>query len=371
MSADINTDKPAVEPPPEKITVTPQERKLAHWFLLVAGLVVFLVVIGGIVRLTDSGLSIPEWPIINGSLLPPLTESGWEAVYKTYHQVIEGVTVDSVYHNAAPGIIPMGRFKTMFATEYFHRFAAAFLGFMYLFLMVRVFRNTVFRKRFGVRVVLAFLLLILQGVMGGIVVKYDLQAEFLMVHLGLAFAFFGILFWSALTLYNPPQPKKNYYNKFLGRMAWSAAIAVFLQVLSGGIVAGTKAGLSFNTWPKIGDYLIPPLKVLWYSYLPGLLNLVQNEVLIQFIHRWWAFAALFIILFMVFYSLKFRISSRGRMALRIVSSLIILQVILGIFTLLFKVPAALGVIHLSVGILLFANLLYITYELKNHEVSLL
>ena len=371
MSSDVSTDKIAVNDHSDQLDYRRQDIKLGHWFMLVAGMVFFLVVIGGIVRLTDSGLSIPEWPIINGSLLPPMTDSNWEAVYKTYHAVIEGVKVDSVYHNAAPGIIPIGKFKTMFATEYFHRFIAALLGIMYLILMFKIFKNANYRQRFGVRIVLAFLLLILQGVMGGIVVKYDLQAEFLTIHLGLAFAFFGILFWSALTLYNPPDQKETYYNRFLTRMGWSAVIAVFLQILSGGIVAGTKAGLNFNTWPKIGDYLIPPMSVLWRSYLPGLMNFIQNEVLVQFIHRWWAFAAMLVTLYLVFYSIKFRISMRCRIAFRIAASVIILQVVLGIFTLLFKVPAALGVIHLTVGILLFANLLFITYELKNHEVSLI
>jgi cytochrome c oxidase assembly protein subunit 15 len=349
------------------------ERDLKHlsrWFIWVSILVVFLVVVGGIVRLTGSGLSIPEWPIINGSLLPPISESDWEAVYKTYHSVIEGVEVDSIYHSAHPGIIPLGRFKQMFAFEYFHRSVAALLGIFFIILLIKVLRRKQVRAQYAARMWFAFALLIGQSVMGGIVVKYDLQAEFLAVHLGLAFAFFGLLFWTGLALNAPPIEKKNYYNRFLSRIAWTAVVAVYLQILSGGIVAGTKAGYSWNTWPKIGDYLIPPLNVLWRSYLPGLMNFIQNEILVQFIHRWWAFAALFVIFFLVFYTLRYHISRQARYAFRLVASLAVLQVILGILTLLLKVPAVLGVIHLAVGIILFANLLYITYELKNHEVSL-
>lgn len=345
------------------------DKKLGRWFMAVSFAVFVLVIIGGVVRLTGSGLSIPEWPIINGSLLPPMTDKGWEAVYKTYHSQIEGVEVDSVYHSAYPGVIPLGKFKQMFAIEYFHRFMAALVGILFIVLLVKVMRRGEIRRRFGVRIWTAFLLLILQAVMGGIVVKYDLQAEFLAVHLGLAFAFFGILFWTALDLLSPPHKEKTYYNKFLSRIALSALTVVFIQILSGAVVAGTKAGFSWNTWPKIGDYLIPPASVLWRSYL-GMLNFVHNTVLVQFIHRWWAFAALIIILFLVFYSMKFRISRGARYAFRIVTSIVALQVFLGIITLISKVPPALGVIHLSVGLILFANILYITYELKNHEVKL-
>ena len=80
------------------------EKKLGIWFIILSQLVVLLVIIGGTVRLSGSGLSIPEWPIINGSLLPPVTESQWEAVYITYHRMIEGVDVDRVYHEEQPGI---------------------------------------------------------------------------------------------------------------------------------------------------------------------------------------------------------------------------------------------------------------------------
>jgi len=346
------------------------DKKLGRWFLGVSLVVAFLVVVGGIVRLTDSGLSIPEWPIINGSLLPPVSDDDWAAVYKTYHSVIEGVEVDSVHYREAPGIIPMGRFKTMFAIEYFHRFLAALVSILFVVLLIKIYRRREMRRRFAMRMWGAFILLILQAVMGGIVVKYDLQAEFLAIHLGLAFAFFGILFWTGLSLLNPPDRDRSYYNKFLNRIGWTAVSFTFLQIISGGIVAGTKAGFSWNTWPKIGDYLIPPLHVLWRSYL-GMLNFVNNEVLVQFIHRWWAFAVLIIAFYMIFYTMKYRVTRRARYALRILASVVMLQVILGIITLLLKVPAALGVIHLGVGLALFANLIFITYELKNHEVRIL
>lgn len=371
MPQEPDSIQTASDPKGESAMITERDlKRLSRWFVWVSLLVVFLVVVGGIVRLTDSGLSIPEWPIINGSLLPPITESDWEAVYKTYHSIIEGIEVDSVYHSAYPGIIPMERFKQMFALEYFHRLLAALVGILFIILLIKVLRRKHVRGKYAVRMWFAFALLIVQGVMGGIVVKYDLQAEFLAVHLGLAFAFFGLLFWTGLALNSPPIENKNYYNRFLSRIAWTAVIVSYLQILSGGIVAGTKAGYSWNTWPKIGDYLIPPLNVLWRSYLPGLMNFIQNEIMVQFIHRWWAFAALFVIFFLAFYSLRYHISKQARHAFRLVTSLAVLQVILGILTLLLKVPAILGVIHLGIGIILFANLLYITYELKNHEVSL-
>ncbi|HDS02069.1 MAG TPA: heme A synthase, partial [candidate division Zixibacteria bacterium] len=359
MSVDTDMEDSALTTSQDTEKAYPPDKSLGRWFLWVSILVVFLVVIGGIVRLTDSGLSIPEWPIINGSLLPPVTDDDWEAVYKTYHSVIEGVEVDSVYHNAYPGIIPIGRFKQMFALEYFHRFVAAVLGILYLVLLIKVMRRREIRSRFGVRMWIGLALLILQAVMGGIVVKYDLQAEFLAVHLGLAFALFGLLYWTSMSLLRPPDEHKTYYNKFLSRIAWSGVAALFLQVLSGAVMAGTKAGLSWNTWPLIGDHLIPPPSVMWRSYM-GILNFIHNTVLVQFIHRWWAFAALIVIVFLVFYSLKFKVTPRCRIAFRVITSVVALQIILGIITLLTKVPPTLGVLHLTLGIILFGNMLYIT-----------
>jgi cytochrome c oxidase assembly protein subunit 15 len=369
MSLDTEIEDSALTTSDDTEKAYPHDKNLGRWFLWVSILVVFLVIIGGIVRLTDSGLSIPEWPVINGSLLPPITEDDWEAVYKTYHRVIEGVEVDSIYHNAYPDIIPIGRFKQMFALEYFHRFVAAVLGILYLVLLIKVMRRKQKRSSFGVRMWVGLALLILQAVMGGIVVKYDLQAEFLAVHLGLAFALFGLLYWTSMNLRKPPDKHKTYYNKFLSRIAWSAVGALFLQVLSGAVVAGTKAGLSWNTWPLIGDHLIPPPSVMWRSYM-GILNFIHNTVLVQFIHRWWAFVAFIMIIFLVFYSLKFKITSRCRIAFRVITSVVALQIILGIITLLTKVPPTLGVLHLTLGLILFGNMLYITYELKNHEVKL-
>ena len=345
-------------------------KKLGIWFIILSQLVVLLVIIGGTVRLSGSGLSIPEWPIINGSLLPPVTESQWEAVYITYHRMIEGVDVDRVYHEEQPGIVPFGQFKKMFMFEYTHRFVAAILTLLFIWVAFLVLRNAEYRKKLGAAMWGLFCLMLLQAILGGIVVKYDLQAEFVAVHLGIAFIFFAFLFWIGLKLYFPPE-SDNDYNKFLGKLSWICVSAIFIQIVSGGLVAGTQAGHFLNTWPKMADHLLPPANLLWSeSYQPTIMNFVQNKVLIQFIHRWWAFAAAILCFIMIFTSIKFSVTARARRGLRVMASLLVLQILLGILTLLWQVPPVMGIIHLAVGMILFAILVHVTYELRNHEVTI-
>ncbi len=125
------------------------ERGLGKWFIALSQIVFLIVIVGGVVRLSGSGLSIPEWPIVNGSLLPPTSEADWEAVYKTYHREIEGIKVPGIIHEVQPGIIPFGQFRTMFAIEFFHRFLAASFGLVFLFVFIKVMRSRVARSRHG------------------------------------------------------------------------------------------------------------------------------------------------------------------------------------------------------------------------------
>ena len=122
----------------------------------------------------------------------------------------------------------------------------------------------------------------------------------------------------------------------------------------------------------MADHLLPPANLLWSeSYQPTIMNFVQNKVLIQFIHRWWAFAAAILCFIMIFTSIKFSVTARARRGLRVMASLLVLQILLGILTLLWQVPPVMGIIHLAVGMILFAILVHVTYELRNHESRLL
>ena len=344
------------------------DRGLGKWFIVLSQVVFLLVIVGGVVRISGSGLSIPEWPMINGSLLPPTTDQGWEAVYKTYHREIEGVEVPGIINESQPGIIPFGQFKTMFAIEYFHRFLAASFGLLFLFVLIKVMRDKTARARYGAVTFFALCLLLAQAILGGIVVKTDLAAALVAVHLGVAFFFFALLFWVGLSILYPQSASTDKNNRKFFRISVWAAVAVFLQIVTGGLVAGTHAGLHLNTWPLIGDYLIPPASLLWSSSYGGVGNIVHNKLLQQFVHRWWAFAAAWLVIFLVVNSLRYTIPSRARLGVRALAALIVLQLILGIFTLIYQVPPHLAITHLAVGFLVFEVLVLVGYEMRNHEV---
>jgi cytochrome c oxidase assembly protein subunit 15 len=139
----------------------------------------------------------------------------------------------------------------------------------------------------------------------------------------------------------------------------------FAKLVTGGLVAGTGAGLLLNTWPRIGSWWVPPTHVLWSDWhSPMILNLVENQVLIQFIHRWWAFAAAAAVIVFVARTLPKALTTRGRIALRAVTTILVLQILLGIGNLLMKVPFWMAFAHLATGLALYVTLLVITHEVK-------
>src|SRR5574341_987065 len=334
-------------------------RRVASWLFFLSFLVAILILWGGIVRLSGSGLSIPEWPLINGSLLPPLSDSDWQKVYQSYKSQVTNLTDPQSSID-----IPISRFKFMFAIEYIHRFLASLVGIVFLAIFILSIKiSSVWRQTRGL-LILGAVLLLAQAIMGGVVVKRELQSELVAIHLGLAFLFFGLVLWAALKISRADTNLAHEKSKF-STLAWISMFAVFIQVVSGGLMAGTKAGLIYNGFPKMGEYWIPPWPALWSSiYETRFHNLIQNQITIQFIHRWWAILTLIIIMLLVFLSLKKHLSARGRIALRIVGSLAVSQLLLGIGNLMMKTPVAMSLAHLATGLLLFGFLILITHEIK-------
>jgi heme a synthase len=332
-------------------------RRIASWLILLTVLVSVLILWGGIVRLSGSGLSIPEWPIINGSLLPPFTSAGWDAVYRTYYAQIHGIT-----DPAHAGGMDMSTFQRMFAIEYIHRFLAALVGIVFLAVFLRARKLPTVWPLVKKRLTAAGILLIVQAIFGGIVVKFDLHAAAVAIHLGTAFLFLSLLLWTAMNLSRHEWSELPERRKLRG-MGWGATHTVLLQVMSGGLVAGTGAGLMLNTWPRMGSYWIPPWNLLWADwYSPAIVNVFQNQILVQFIHRWLAFVAAAAVIHLIVRMIRLPLSARGRLALRAVGSILVLQILLGIGNLLMKVPFWMAFVHLATGLTLFITLLVITHE---------
>lgn len=338
-----------------EIAISP-ERRLASWLVLLSVLAAALILWGGVVRLSGSGLSIPDWPIINGSLLPPLTASQWDAVYQDY----AGLMLRTGQSDLSG--VSMGTFKTMFAIEYIHRFLAAVVGLVFLAVFVQAVRSKSVWPSVRKLLISAAIVLVVQAVLGGIVVKYDLAAQMVAVHLGTGFCFLGILFWTAMKLSRAGHPLAENTGK-LRRLGWLATGTALLQIVTGGLVAGTGAGLLLNTWPKMGAYWVPPAHLLWADWFePSILNLVQNQVLVQFVHRWLAWIVVIHVVLLLARAIRSRLTPRGRFAVRAVATLLALQIILGIGSLMMKVPFPMAFAHLATGLALFLTLLIITHE---------
>jgi len=334
-------------------------RRLASWLLFLSMLVTVLMLWGGFVRISGSGLSIPDWPLINGSLLPPFSDAGWQAVFDDYKHTYPALTDG----------MSLGAFETQFAIEYFHRFLAAMVGIVFLVIILRARKHAEIWAATKKPLLTAATLVVFQAILGGMVVKLDLAAAVLAIHLGTAYVIFAMLLWQALRLSRWEDQMRPDARK-VQRFGKEAAGSVWVQVVSGGLVAGTGAGLVMNTWPKVGDHWIPPMSVLWGDfYTPVIANLWQNQILIQFFHRWWAFVVVGLTVHLVARAMKEDLSPRGRLALRATISILVLQVLLGIGNLLMKVPPYMATMHLSVAFLLFMVLIIVTHELAYTPVK--
>ncbi|MCB1060026.1 MAG: COX15/CtaA family protein [Calditrichaeota bacterium] len=333
-------------------------RRLASWLLFLSMLVTVLMLWGGFVRISGSGLSIPDWPLINGSLLPPFSEAGWQTVFDTYKTTYPGLTDG----------MSLGTFETQFAIEYFHRFLAALVGIVFLVILLRARKTPELWRVVKKPLLTVAVLIIIQAGLGGMVVKLDLAAAVLAIHLGTAYVIFAILLWQALKLSRWGDPLRAGHEK-AQRFGKEAVAASLIQVMSGGLVAGTGAGLVMNTWPKVGDHWIPPMSVLWGDwYSPVWANLWQNQILIQFFHRWWAFVVAGLVIHLVIRTMRMKLSPRGRLAMRATATILVLQILLGIGNLLMKVPPYMAIMHLSIAFLLYMVLIIVTHELA-YEAS--
>ncbi len=335
-------------------------RAVAIWLLLCCALVFALIVVGGVTRLTHSGLSITEWQPIVGTL-PPLSESQWNeafAKYQTtpeYRQVNRGMSLDA--------------FKGIFWVEYVHRLLGRLVGFAFIVpLLWFVARGKLppapglAPKLFGI-----FLLGALQGALGWYMVQSGLVDDprvsqlRLTAHLGLALLIFAAMFWTALTLLQPAGSADARIRP-LFRAAVALAALIFTMALSGGLVAGIRAGFAYNTFPLMNGYVVPP-EIMLLS--PWYMNFVNNMATVQFDHRLLAWTLLALVpIWWWWVRATPAIPARSRRAAHLLLAMLLIQVTLGIATLLLVVPLPLAALHQAGAVLLFAAALYAAHALR-------
>ncbi len=333
---------------------------IAAWLLLCCVLVLIMVVVGGVTRLTHSGLSIVEWRPVVGTI-PPLNQSDWDNEFKKYQatpeyqQVNKGMSVDE--------------FKRIYWWEYSHRLLGRSIGLVFLlpflyFLLRGNIRGPLAWKLAGI-----FVLGALQGGMGWYMVKSGLVDDprvsqyRLAAHLGIAFLILGAMLWTALDLLDPPRGRLSLAQHRLARHALAISALIFLMVISGAFVAGIRAGLAYNSFPLMNGHFIPPGILMldpWWK------NLFANIATVQFNHR--LIAWLLIVLIPLFWltTLRLRLPRHTRVAVGFMLTMLVIQVGLGIATLLLAVPVSLAAAHQGGAAILFCASLWTSHSLRGN-----
>lgn len=331
-------------------------RKLATWLLFVAGLVFCMVVLGGVTRLTESGLSMVEWKPVTG-WLPPLSEEAWVAEFDKYKAFPE-------YQKVNKGM-SLDEFKSIFAFEYAHRVLGRLIGLaFFLPMMFFIFTKKVERQHIP-RLVGLLILGGAQGVMGWVMVKSglvdhpDVSHYRLTAHLTLACLIFAALLWTALDLLKSPERFAGTHP--LRSFAVFGLLLVLLQIMIGGFVAGLNAGFIYNNWPMMGDSFIPD--DIWHM-TPWYLNFFENIATIQFTHRMVAYV-IFGVLLVLF--LKVRAANptpEAKSAAHMLIAAVFLQILIGIWTLVAVVPIALGALHQAGGLVVLGASVLLLHRLS-------
>jgi cytochrome c oxidase assembly protein subunit 15 len=334
-------------------------QKVGYWLLLGVFMIFIQVILGGITRLTGSGLSITEWDVIKGTL-PPLNLEQWTEAFNKYKQIPQYEVLNEGMSLAA--------FKKIYFWEYIHRFWGRVTGLVFFFPFVYFISKRYIKKEEIYKYIIIMILAAIQAAMGWIMVASGLEDRVyvdpvkLMLHL--FFATVLLIFVYRLALENLHPPKVRLFKNGVRNLLTFLVLLIILQICVGGLVAGSKAALAYPTWPKMGNVWIPGNML---SLQPAWLNLVENFATIQFIHRTIAYILVIYAFYIIIKYSDLNTSDqfhRGRLFLLIAISA---QLLLGILTVMnskIQIPVALGVLHQLGAMILLLVSVYLHYIYK-------
>jgi cytochrome c oxidase assembly protein subunit 15 len=333
----------------------PGRRAVGIWLLCVAVLIVAMLAVGGLTRLTGSGLSITQWDPIVGAV-PPLSHADWEEAFSKYQQIPQ-------YRLVNAGMT-LEAFKGIFWWEWIHRFLGRLIGFAFFVPFVWFAATGAIGRKDWPRMLLLFALGGLQGFVGwwmvqsGLEVRVSVSQYRLAIHLGVAVLLLGAILWVALEYLRPRIEAKS---GVAAKLAAGFAGMVFLQMMLGALVAGLHAGRHYNTWPSMNGEFLPE-----HSFDQGWLSFFETPALAQFNHRMVAYvvaASAWLLWSWLRTRSKASLPAMARYASSVVLAITAVQIVLGIEALLYQVPVALSALHQVVAALLFCAAIWQAFEL--------
>ena len=329
----------------------PRPGALANLLLVVAGLVLAMVVIGGITRLTESGLSITQWKPVSGAI-PPLSQADWQHAFELYKATSQYQQV------AGPAGMTLSGFKFIFLWEWVHRLLGRIIGLVFFVGVGWFALKRAIPSGYAWRLAALFVLGGLQGLVGWLMVASGLEGRTevspyrLSAHLLFALFLMAALIWTALDLREPKSKPAR-----LTGWGLAALAALFVQLMLGAWVAGFRAGYVSNTWPAMNGRFVPE-GIDWSSGIG--FAMTHDLFLLHFMHRWWAWV---VVAVLVLFARKVRKVEGGRKASIAIHSAFGTQIVLGILTVLSGIAIWLAVLHQATGALLVVATIWGAHEL--------
>jgi cytochrome c oxidase assembly protein subunit 15 len=342
----------------------PSNRPIIIWLLGTCFLIWLMIMLGGATRLTHSGLSIVEWKPITG-IIPPLTHIQWLEEFEKYKQFPEYKLIN---HGMS-----LSSFQFIYFMEYAHRLLGRLMGLWFTIPLIIFWIRHRLSFTLKKRALIALFLGMSQGFLGWYMVKSGLVKDpsvshyRLTAHLALAVALYGLLFWTALEIiYSSSKSKMKIEPAIIEQLSLISCASISLTILYGGLVAGLKAGLIYNTFPLMEGQFIASE---WAFHQPFWTNFFENAALVQWIHRWLALSTLGLILYTTWKTWNLSPNKHTRVTALSFAIAALGQAVLGVLTLLYQVPVSLGTIHQGTAVVLFSFSLYLCYFGKMQRIE--